>query len=667
MSDLAAGEGVVSAYGRWAPPVLLVLVLGSFALPALDQYNATWDEALGDYFFGERYLSFFTSFDSVYLDFDRDPYPPEREPNLFISPLRTRPWEYYPVANVLAAATSEVLSRRLGLLDPFDGYHAVNLFFAAALILGLYPFLRRRLGALTAVLALGLLFTLPRVFAHLMANIKDFPLMALYALTVIAFHAAYERGSVRGLLGAGALWGLALGTKANALFLPGIPLLLILIAELPEPWRGRRLRLWAASGAAGVLGVAVMIAVWPYLWADPLGRLLKHYDYIRLRGSYTTAEPISPLQAVLQTTPVVFLALALVGFLVALPKLRRRDRTAWLPVLWIAVSMSRYLHPDATNFDGVRHFLELFPPLAILAAWGAVRLIRRIVRQVERRFPEEDGARGSRTARLRALLAGVVLLPGAWTILATHPFQICYWNALVGGYGGAYEKGLPGASDYWGMSYRVGIDWLDENAPPGAYLAVPVIEHAVRLVARQRLRDDLRLLRLTTPFAPTIEPRRLARTRALAAEAPVYVMFVDRRAWRNELMVDCLVHLEPQVLWSLDGAPVLFIYRYDPSHSGAGRSPHPDLEQRHRHERQQEHHQGHPGDGPPPGIQGDQLVAHRGVGQTHHQDDQTPQQPPGPDQRHQPQRHPQREGETALETAGGGVEDVTAVELPQGQ
>jgi hypothetical protein len=507
---------------RWAPPVLMILCLGSFAVPALDQYNATWDEALGDYFFGERYLSFFTSFDPIYLDFEHDPYPPDHEPDLFVG---------------------------------------------AALIAGLYPFLRRRLGALTAVLGLGLLFTLPRIFCHLMANIKDFPLMVLYTLTLIAFHAAYEKGSIRGIVGAGALWGLALATKANALFLPGIPLLLIFVAELPETWCGRRSRLWAACGAALGLGVAVMIAVWPYLWADPLGRLLKNFDYILYRGSYTTAEPISPLQAVLQTTPLVFLVLVVVGLLAAVPRLRRRDRTAWLPVLWIVVSMSRYLHPDAVNFDGVRHFLELFPALAILAGWGGAWLIRKIVRWVARRLPERDGVEARWGMGLKALLVGVVLLPGVGTILGTHPFQICFWNGLVGGYGGAYEKGLPQASDYWGMSYRLGIDWLNDHAPPGSYLAVPVIEHAVRLVAPQRLRGDLRLIPLTTPFTPTIDPRRLARTRALAAEAPVYVMFVDRRAWRNELMVDCLVHLEPQVVWELDGAPVLFIYRYDPSRS----------------------------------------------------------------------------------------------------
>ena len=41
------------------------------------------------------------------------------------------------------------------------------------------------------------------------------------------------------------------------------------------------------------------------------------------------------------------------------------------------------------------------------------------------------------------------------------------------------------------MSYRVGLRWLNDNAPGDALLAVPVIEHAVRLVASERLRADV--------------------------------------------------------------------------------------------------------------------------------------------------------------------------------
>ncbi|MCP4655747.1 MAG: hypothetical protein GY856_10045 [bacterium] len=538
---------------RWLVPAVMILALFLWAFPALDQYNVTWDEALGDLFFGERYLSFFTSGDPVYLDFLNNPYPPERSPDLGRSYFKIRPWEYYPVTNTLAAATSTVLSRWLGWLDPFDGFHAVNILLGAVLIWVFHRFLHERYGLVAATAAVGLLLSAPRVFCHMMANIKDFPLMVLYTLTVVAFFRAYEAGSVRGLLGAGVVLGLTLGTKANALFFPGIPLLLLVIGGLPERWRTRRRTLVLTLLAAGLLGVVVMFALWPYLWPDPVGRFMEHLRYIGLRKDYSRPESAAPvLQAIGLTTPVVFLALFAIGLGPCLRRAWRRERLAILLLVWIVVPLGRFLLPQAVNFDGVRHFLEIFPAMAAVAGLGAAWLGSRAVRAVATRSPQ----------RLKAAILVLLLVPGCWAVLRTHPFQIAYWNVFAGGFAGAYARGLPQASDYWGMSYRLGMRWINDNAPPDALLAVPVVEHAARLVAPVRLRSDILLLPVSTPFSPRIAPDRLRRTRELARGRPLYVTFVARPDWMNELTLDCLRYLEPEMEWQLEGAPVLSIYRY---------------------------------------------------------------------------------------------------------
>lgn len=540
----------------------LILGLLAFALPALDRYNVTWDEALGDLFFGQRYLSYFSSFDPVYLDFRADPYPEDRRPDLRLSAFRDRPWEHYPVGATLGAATSTVLSRWLGWLDPYDGYHAVNLLLAALLIWVFFRFLAERFGLLAATAALGLLLSSPRVFVHLMANIKDFPLLVFYTLTVVAFFRAWEAGSTRGLLAAGALWGLALGTKANALFLPLVPLAMAVLGGLPDAWRGRRRRLLLTCLGAGGLGLVVMIAVWPYLWADPLGRLAENLRFVVLRKGTTRPESFAPvIQAILLTTPPAYLALFAAGLIPAVKLVRHRcreHRAALLLLIWIAAVLARYLVPQAVNYDGVRHFLELFPAMAAIAGLGVAWLARRLVAMVRRASP-------SISARsLRAAFLALMLTPGLWALLHSHPFQIAYWNIFAGGYAGARAANLPQACDYWGTSYRLGLRWLDENAPQGALVAVPVIEHAVRLVAPERLRDDLILLPITIPYSPEIPADRLERTRQAARSRPLYVMFVERRDWMNELMRDCLERLEPEVEWQLEGEPVLAIYRYRP-------------------------------------------------------------------------------------------------------
>lgn len=535
----------------------IVLLLWAFGFPALSQYGVNWDEALGDFFFGQRYYSYFTTLDPAYLDFDANPYPPDHRPDLTSSPFRTRPWEYYPVANTLAAATSALFFGVLGWLDPFDGYHAFNLLLAGCLILCLYDFLRRRLGATVATTACVLLLTSPRVFCHLMANIKDFPSMVAITLTLMAFVVALEKGSSRGLLAAGALWGLALGTKANALFVAPIVLLVLPLAGLPEAWRQRRRHLALTLIGAGGLALAVLIATWPYLWPDPLGHLQQHLEFLGGRKASTDPRSVAPvLQALLYTTPPLFLGLFALGLWPTLQRARRRDRTAILLLVWIAVVLGRYLLPQAVNYDGVRHLLEIFPPMAAIAGLGLATLAHRLV-ALRNASPEER-------LRWQAALVGIAWLPGLWATLSSHPFQLAYWNSLAGGLAGAQAKEMPQASDYWGLSYRLGLSWLNERAPEGTLLAVPVVEHAVRLVAPEQLRPDIVLLPITAPFSPRIPPERLRRTLQTSLDRPLYVMFVERRDWLNRLMAECMLYLQPEVSWQLDGADVLSIYRYPP-------------------------------------------------------------------------------------------------------
>lgn len=569
--DPASGELSVQQLAPWGG-LLIVLGLWAFGFSALDQYGVNWDEALGDFFFGERYLSYVTSLDPAYLDFEGNPYGEDHRPDLSSAPFKSRPWEYYPVANTLAAASSVVFARWLGWLDPFDGYHALNLLLAGLLILCLYPFLQRRYGMVTATAASVLLLTSPRVFSHLMANIKDFPSMVAFSLTLLAFIVAFEKGSSRGLLGAGMLWGLALGTKANALFVAPIVVLVVLLGGIPDSWRGRRQRLLLALVGAGGLALAVLFAAWPYLWADPLGHLQQHLDFLLHRKATTDPRSVAPVfQALLYTTPPAFLALFAIGLWPTLVRARLRDRTALLLLLWPTVVLGRYLLPQAVNYDGVRHLLEIFPPMAAIAGIGLATAARRLV-AARTAAPETDAPKTGApktSLRWRAVLVTVALLPGSWALLASHPFQLAYWNSLVGGLGGAQAKDLPQACDYWGLSYRLGLRWMNEEAPEGALLAVPVVEHTVRLMAPEQLRRDIALLPITTPFSPVIPAERLRLTRQAALEKPVYVMFVERRDWLNRLMVDCLQYLQPEMRWQLDGGNVLAIYRYPPQLAAA--------------------------------------------------------------------------------------------------
>ncbi|MEO8218239.1 MAG: hypothetical protein ABI718_14255, partial [Acidobacteriota bacterium] len=276
--------------------------------------------------------------------------------------------------------------------------------------------------------------------------------------------------------------------------------------------------------------------------------------YIVHRESGTALVNRAPAFAMmLYTMPVTFLLAFALGLIPLAIALRGRRPAAILVTCWIAVVGGRLVLPGAVNFDGVRHFLELFPPMALVGGNGIQWISRKIT-----------SARGSHATGqiFRVAITALLLVPVLTATAFVHPFEATYWNFVAGGLRGAMMRGLPQASDYWAASYRLGLRWLDVNAPHGSILAVPVAEHTVRIVAPYRLRSDIGLVHLTNAWSPRINRAALEELRRSSVTRPVYVMFVLRREWTNELMLECMRGLQPAVTWQVDGAPVLVIYRY---------------------------------------------------------------------------------------------------------
>src|SRR5207248_983545 len=129
------------------------------------------------------------------------------------------------------------------------------------------------------------------------------------------------------------------------------------------------------------------------------------------RKSGTAAENTAgPFAMILYTTPLPFLLAFLAGLIPLAQKLRQRNPHSILITCWIAVVCGRLALPSAVNFDGVRHFLELFPPLAIVAAAPFVWSKRPLIR-----------------APLTTAAIAAMLVP----LVRVHPFEAAYWNEFA--------------------------------------------------------------------------------------------------------------------------------------------------------------------------------------------------------------------------------------------
>jgi hypothetical protein len=215
------------------------------------------------------------------------------------------------------------------------------------------------------------------------------------------------------------------------------------------------------------------------------------------------------------TLPPTILAVGLAGVAWGL----KRARTDRLP-LYFLVHMAtlpalRMLHTPA--HDGVRLMMPTFFFFACFAGWGAVWI----------------GSAAARRFRWgESLTFAAVLAPSLFALVSIHPYELSYYNALVGGTPGAWRRGFE--LTYWYDAFTPPvIDDLNRLLPPGAELdhLNPKTDTSMQvfydLQALGHLRADVRLGRRSAESFPhvvllTQDSKATAFTRLLFAMRPWY-------------------------------------------------------------------------------------------------------------------------------------------------
>lgn len=134
-----------------------------------------------------------------------------------------------------------LLHEKLGLLRPAAAFRVPAFLFAAWLLPLIYGLTRRFFGRGAAVFAAVSFLLVPRQFFHSHLACFDVPIATMWVLTVYCFLEALEKP--RWWLATGLAFGLALGAKHNAYFIPAalVPFILVrgwqLTKEAPEARR----------------------------------------------------------------------------------------------------------------------------------------------------------------------------------------------------------------------------------------------------------------------------------------------------------------------------------------------------------------------------------------------------------------------------------------------
>ncbi len=351
----------------------------------------------------------------------------------YVSPAIPDPWqlnhEHPPLAKLLYGAALQLDGGAHGYLAPA---RCVSALLFAGLVLLTCKVGTRLFGATAGLAAGGLLILMPQVLAH--AHLAALDLLMALAWMAAASYGLNPRKGWGGALILGLLWGLALLTKVNGIFL---------LAPLLAWGRISGSLRWREMPVVIGTGLTVFLCGWPWLWEHTGTRL---HEYLLdksvrwvvptfyLGEVYDKAYPPwhYPLVLAAVTMPPAILAWALGGCGVLLR--RRPDAARWLG-LNLAFTLGLACLPGVPRYDGVRLFLAAFPFVAILAGLGMDLMLR--------------GLAGTRLGKAGAILVGVALLaPTVLRIRALDPCLLSYYAPTVGGLKGAGRLGFE--TTFWG-------------------------------------------------------------------------------------------------------------------------------------------------------------------------------------------------------------------------
>ena len=310
-----------------------------------------------------------------------------------------------------------------------------------------------------SIMAVAVLVTMPRVFAHAHYATLDGPLTACWVIAWAAFSPAARDWKWI------APFGLALGLALSAKFTGW--LVVVPLAAWTLLYRDRGA---ARAIAIGVpIALAVFVAANPPLWEHPLAGLRTFFDLNLHRAErpehnittwffgrmYDLHHPLpwynTLVWTVVTVTPIVVL-LGAVGVVASLRRWRSDQASMLLVLNWATLLVVRAL-PLAPPHDAERLILPSFAFFAALVGVGIGRGLYRDTLLLPEKIPAQGWAK---------VAMAIALAAATWDTFSYFPHNLSYYSRIVGGLRGAVALGLE-PTYYWDALDREALKWLEEH------------------------------------------------------------------------------------------------------------------------------------------------------------------------------------------------------------
>jgi 4-amino-4-deoxy-L-arabinose transferase-like glycosyltransferase len=375
------------------------------------------------------------------------------------------------------------------LFDDLTAHRLGNILLAGVLVATIYLLLARESGRTAGIVGAAALITMPRFFFHAHLAALDVPVAVMVFIVIYVFWIGRNHPDFRWTLLLGLLWGLALATKINGLFIPPIVLAAWVLLFRPRPYLFGRIMLM------GFIGVGFFILSWPWLYHETFNRLMTYLGFFTIDrylseqyyfgNLYSISLPWHfPFVTALIVVPFSLLLLSTIGVVYSLRSKDERPLGALL-LLGAFISVLVPAFGPGKVFDNERLLMPLFPFLAALAGLGFAHLMPLVQRLIDKRnFSLNRG-------QLVFVLAAVLFAPHLLLSYDLYPHLLSYYSEAVGGAYGA--KALRLETTYWCESYAKTLPYLNNNTPPEAIIWAECQDVLIYYQLHGKLRPDLQI------------------------------------------------------------------------------------------------------------------------------------------------------------------------------
>jgi 4-amino-4-deoxy-L-arabinose transferase-like glycosyltransferase len=444
--------------------------------------------------------------------------------------------------------------------DDLTAHRMGNMLLVAILAGLMFLLVYDAYGLSAGLAAVAALLTMPRFFFHAHLSALDVPAaFSVFAVTFV-FWKTRDKAHWGWDLLLGLVWGLALATKINAVFVPvtlGIWWLIF----------SRRARLIVRMIVMGLAGLLVFVVSWPWLYVKPVEHFTDYILFITTEhwqiGQYYLGHFFMPppwhfgFVMIWAVLPLSLTILYFIGIFRAGTG-KHDSGLGWLlflsaltPILAIAIGQSMV-------YDNERLMMASFPFLAALAGsgfgwivsgwkklsahWGKPRV-----------FP--IGV---------AILATLAFVPQLMTMARLYPHYLSYYGEGVGGLAGATRLGLE--TTYWCESYTLAFPIINEQAEQKAKIWADPWSHDVLIYYQTQglLRQDLIIAAPTT--VPSVLGPHVTGPRFVPLNNADWYIFQHRQSMLGEdveksMILNVLKGKKAVYEYSFDGIPILTLYK----------------------------------------------------------------------------------------------------------